>query len=64
MVWLYALILLLLAVALWGAYRVLALVNDRGPYVPGRVLDLSHADEVALGGFGLGQVSAQVVVPA
>jgi rare lipoprotein A (peptidoglycan hydrolase) len=47
-----------------GPLRVLALVNDRGPYVAGRVLDLSHADEVALGGFGLGEVSAQVVVPA
>jgi len=47
-----------------GPYRVLVLVNDRGPYVPGRVLDLSHAAEVALGGFGLGDVGAQVVVPA
>ena len=47
-----------------GPDRVLVLVNDRGPYVPGRVLDLSHAAEVALGGFGLGDVGAQVVVPA
>ncbi|HMC41406.1 MAG TPA: septal ring lytic transglycosylase RlpA family protein [Acidimicrobiales bacterium] len=47
-----------------GPLRVLALVNDRGPYVAGRVLDLSHADEVALGGFGLGEVNAQVLAPA
>ncbi|MHB1487016.1 MAG: septal ring lytic transglycosylase RlpA family protein [Acidimicrobiales bacterium] len=46
-----------------GSARVLALVNDRGPYVPGRFLDLSHAVALALGDTGLAQVSAQVVGP-
>lgn len=46
-----------------GSARVLALVNDRGPYVPGRFLDLSHAVAQALGDTGLAEVSAQVVVP-
>jgi hypothetical protein len=43
---------------------VLLLVNDRGPYVPGRVLDLSHAGAEALGFDGLATVTAQVVEPA
>jgi hypothetical protein len=43
--------------------RVLLLVNDRGPYVAGRVLDLSHAASVALG-VSLGPVSADVVAPS
>ncbi|HUZ44320.1 MAG TPA: septal ring lytic transglycosylase RlpA family protein [Acidimicrobiales bacterium] len=47
-----------------GSSSVLLLVNDRGPYVPGRILDLSHAAAVALGSNGLVDVSAQVVVPA
>ena len=44
---------------------VLALVNDRGPYVAGRVLDLSHAVATALGtvGPGVAWVRAEVVVP-
>lgn len=42
--------------------RVLLLVNDRGPYVEGRVLDLSHAAAVALG-VSLGPVRADVVAP-
>lgn len=47
-----------------GSRSVLLLVNDRGPYVGGRVLDLSHAAAMALGSTGLIQVSARVVVPA
>lgn len=43
--------------------RVLLLVNDRGPYVEGRVLDLSHAAAVALGVAGVVPVTAEVVVP-
>jgi rare lipoprotein A len=45
-----------------GAARVLLLVNDRGPYVDGRVLDLSHAAAAALG-MSLGPVTADVVAP-
>jgi rare lipoprotein A (peptidoglycan hydrolase) len=42
--------------------RLLLLVNDRGPYVPNRVLDLSHAAAVALG-VGVSPVTAEVVAP-
>ena len=42
--------------------RLLLLVNDRGPYVPNRVLDLSHAAAVVLG-VGVSPVTAEVVVP-
>jgi rare lipoprotein A len=38
------------------------LVNDRGPYVGGRVLDLSHAAAQALGISGLGWIKAEVLV--
>jgi rare lipoprotein A len=46
-----------------GATSVLVLVNDRGPFVAGRVLDLSHAVASALGtvGPGVAQVRAEVV---
>ena len=46
-----------------GAARVLLLVNDRGPYIEGRVLDLSHAAAVALGITGVAPVTAEVVAP-
>jgi rare lipoprotein A len=46
-----------------GAARVLVLVNDRGPYIEGRVLDLSHAAAVALGITGVAPVTAEVVAP-
>jgi rare lipoprotein A len=41
-------------------------VNDRGPYVAGRVLDLSHGVARALGtlGAGVASVTAEVLVPA
>lgn len=42
---------------------VLVLVNDRGPFVPGRVLDLSRAAKEAIGMGGLGYVTAQVLEP-
>lgn len=42
---------------------VLLLVNDRGPFVKGRVLDLSRAAKDAIGMGGLGYVSAQVLEP-
>lgn len=44
-----------------GDRRVLLLVNDRGPYVDGRVLDLSAAAARALGVGGVAPVSAEVV---
>lgn len=44
-----------------GDRRVLLLVNDRGPYVEGRVLDLSAAAARALGAGGVFPVSAEVV---
>lgn len=44
-----------------GNRRVLLLVNDRGPYVDGRVLDLSAAAARALGVGGVGFVTAEVV---
>ena len=45
-----------------GDRRVLLLVNDRGPYIHGRVLDLSAAAARALGVGGVAPVSAEVVV--
>jgi rare lipoprotein A len=44
-----------------GDRRVLLLVNDRGPYVAGRVLDLSAAAARALGVSGVASVAAEVV---
>lgn len=44
-----------------GDRRVLLLVNDRGPYIEGRVLDLSAAAARALGAGGVFPVSAEVV---
>jgi rare lipoprotein A (peptidoglycan hydrolase) len=42
--------------------HLLLLVNDRGPYVANRVLDLSHAAAVYLG-VGVSPVTADVVAP-
>ena len=49
-----------------GDRHVLALVNDRGPFVAGRVLDLSKGVATQLGTIsaGVATVRAQVVVPA
>jgi rare lipoprotein A len=44
-----------------GGRTVVVTVNDRGPFVRGRVLDLSTAAARALGIEGLGQVTAEVV---
>jgi len=41
---------------------VVVLVNDRGPYVEGRILDLSHAAAQAIGITGLGWVKATILV--
>lgn len=40
------------------------LVNDRGPYVGDRILDMSRAGARALGYSGLAQVTFEVLVPA
>lgn len=49
-----------------GDRQVVALVNDRGPFVGGRVLDLSHGVASALGtvSAGVASVRAEVLVPA
>ena len=39
------------------------LVNDRGPYIDGRVLDLSQAAAEYLG-VGLNEVDAEILRPA
>jgi rare lipoprotein A (peptidoglycan hydrolase)/FtsZ-binding cell division protein ZapB len=41
---------------------VVVLVNDRGPYVEGRILDLSHAAAQAVGITGLGWIKATILV--
>jgi hypothetical protein len=50
----------------YGNRSVLALVNDRGPYVAGRVLDLSHGVATSLGTVhaGVARVTAEVLAPA
>jgi len=49
-----------------GDRMALALVNDRGPYVAGRILDLSHGLARALGTTesGVATVTAEVLAPA
>ena len=44
-----------------GGRSIVVTVNDRGPFVRGRVLDLSTGAARALGISGLGQVTAEVV---
>jgi rare lipoprotein A len=44
-----------------GGRSVIVTVNDRGPFVRGRVLDLSTAAARAVGITGVGQVTAEVV---
>jgi rare lipoprotein A (peptidoglycan hydrolase) len=43
--------------------QVLLLVNDRGPYVDGWILDLSHGAATALAHPGVAVVTAQVLTP-
>jgi hypothetical protein len=49
-----------------GDRSVVALVNDRGPFVGGRILDLSHGVANALGTVhaGVASVTAEILVPA
>jgi rare lipoprotein A len=44
-----------------GGRSVIVTVNDRGPFVRGRVLDLSTGAARAIGLGGLGQVTAEIV---
>ena len=44
-----------------GGRSVVVTVNDRGPFVRGRVLDLSTAAARVLGIDGLGQITAEVI---
>jgi rare lipoprotein A len=44
-----------------GGRSVVVTVNDRGPFVRGRVLDLSTGAARAVGLSGLGQVTAEIV---
>ncbi|HEX2363956.1 MAG TPA: septal ring lytic transglycosylase RlpA family protein [Bradyrhizobium sp.] len=44
-----------------GGRSIIVTVNDRGPFVRGRVLDLSTGAARALGISGLGQVTAEVL---
>jgi rare lipoprotein A len=44
-----------------GGRSIVVTVNDRGPFVRGRVLDLSTGAAHALGISGLGQITAEVV---
>jgi peptidoglycan lytic transglycosylase len=44
-----------------GGHSVIVTVNDRGPFVRGRVLDLSTGAARALGISGLGQITAEIV---
>jgi rare lipoprotein A len=44
-----------------GGRSVVVTVNDRGPFIRGRVLDLSTAAARAVGISGVGQVTAEVI---
>jgi rare lipoprotein A len=46
-----------------NGFEVSCLVNDRGPYVGDRVLDMSRAGSRALGYSGLAQVTVEVLLP-
>jgi rare lipoprotein A (peptidoglycan hydrolase) len=46
-----------------NGFAINCLVNDRGPYVGDRVLDMSRAGSRALGYSGLAQVVVEVLVP-
>jgi len=46
----------------YGGRGVVVLVNDRGPYVEGRILDLSQAAAEYLGIGGLGWIEAEILI--
>ena len=45
--------------------RIIVVVNDRGPYIEGRDIDLSKAaaESLAMAGAGVADVSVEVVTP-
>ena len=45
-----------------GSKGVVVLVNDRGPYVDGRILDLSQAAAESIGITGLGWIEAEILI--
>ena len=47
--------------ALTAAHRTVVRINDRGPFVHGRIIDLTPAAARALGVDGLARVSLEVV---
>lgn len=47
----------------YGNRRIVVRVNDRGPFVKGRILDLSKGAAQALGISGIGHVQAEIVKP-
>jgi rare lipoprotein A len=47
-----------------GGKGVVVLVNDRGPYIDDRILDLSEAAAKAIGISGLGWIEAQIIIKA
>jgi peptidoglycan lytic transglycosylase len=47
-----------------GPRSAVVVITDRGPYVPGRVLDLSLAAAQSIGLSGIGSVSMEILVPA
>ena len=47
-----------------GQYAVNCLVNDRGPYVAGRIVDMSRSGSRALGYSGVADVVIEVLTPA
>lgn len=46
-----------------GDRRIIVIVNDRGPFVAGRDLDLSKAAAATLGFSGVATVHAEIIVP-
>ena len=48
----------------YGGRGVVVLVNDRGPYVDDRILDLSQAAAESLGISGLGWIEAEILIKA
>jgi rare lipoprotein A (peptidoglycan hydrolase) len=47
-----------------GGRGVVVLVNDRGPYIDDRILDLSQAAAQAIGITGLGWIEAEIIIKA
>jgi rare lipoprotein A len=47
-----------------GSRGVVVLINDRGPYIGGRILDLSRAAAEAIGIGGLGWIRAEILIKA